>query len=49
MISETIAMSMAEGGPRFKMDVSLVFGSEKRRDKVLRTCFDSGQKICRRQ
>lgn len=38
---DTVAMSMAEGDPRYKMDVSLVFGNTKKRDKVLRTCLDS--------
>ncbi|WP_444887254.1 hypothetical protein [Microbulbifer sp. JMSA008] len=38
---DSFAMSMAEGSPSFKMDVSLVFGSPKNREKILRTCFDS--------
>ncbi|GLS26527.1 hypothetical protein GCM10007877_22430 [Marinibactrum halimedae] len=41
MLFETVATSMAEGSPKFKMDVSLVFGGRKEREKVLRTCFDS--------
>ena len=38
---DTFAMSMAEGDPRYKMDVSLVFGEAKNRERVLRTSFDT--------
>lgn len=41
MNSDSFAMSMAEGNPLYKMDVSLVFGNPKNREKILRTCFDS--------
>ncbi len=34
------AISLAEGDPEFKMDVSLVFGGEEPRKHVLRTCLD---------
>lgn len=41
MNMDNVAMSIAEGDPSYKMDVSLVFGSTVKRDKVLRTSFDS--------
>ena len=34
------AMSMAEGNPLYKMDVSVVFGGNEEREHVLRTSFD---------
>ncbi|HMY41018.1 MAG TPA: hypothetical protein PK011_16965 [Marinagarivorans sp.] len=39
-INTTAAMSMAEGHPRYAMDVSMVFGGKTERDRVLRTTFD---------
>ncbi|RYZ92557.1 MAG: hypothetical protein EOO68_22580 [Moraxellaceae bacterium] len=39
-INTTAAMSMAEGHPRYAMDVSMVFGGKTDRDRVLRTTFD---------
>ena len=49
---ERFAMSMAEGDPNYKMDVSLVFNGTNERDKVLRTSFGSielwSKKICKR-
>jgi len=39
-MTNTAAMSMAEGDPRFRMDVSLVFGGTQERQQVLRTCLD---------
>jgi len=35
------AISMAEGNPKYKMDVSLIFGGNEERHYVLRTCLDS--------
>lgn len=39
-VNSKTAMGMAEGSPKYAMDVSMVFGGKAERDKVLRTTFD---------